>query len=108
MAKANFADGIVKDVEFVERLANVTEELGELVKVTQGKKKLEKAVISRRDIVSVFKEGRPAAAEGIPKSLLSIFRLLVVKNLIRGRLFTTAYSSGKEIGLSVSLKSKED
>lgn len=106
LRKEELIGAIDRDIEFVERLAGVTEELESLVQVSKGKKRLESPIISRRDIMSVFKPGKPAP--GIPKSLLSIFRLLVVKNLIRGRFFTTSYNSGREIGLSASLKSKRD
>lgn len=106
MAKPRIIYGARRDVEFVERLASVTEELENLVQISKGKRKLEDPIISKHDIASMFKMEKPE--EGIPKSLLSVFRLLVVKNLLRGRLYTTAYNSGKEIGLSPSLKTKKD
>ena len=107
MARKQILGAISGDVEFVERLANVTEELEDLLQVTKGKKKMESPVIAKSDVAKVLK-GVKSGGAGVPKSLLSVFRLLVVKNLIRGRLFSTAYNSGKEIGISMSLKSKND
>jgi len=106
MKKRNMVNNLGKELEFVERLAGVTEELEDLVHVTKGSGGTTSPLISKRDIKAMF--GNTRLETGIPKSLLSVFRLLVVKNLIRGRLFSTAYNSGKEIGLNVSVKSKND
>jgi diguanylate cyclase (GGDEF)-like protein len=106
MEKRSIVSDISGELEFVERLANVTEELEDLVDISKGAKKAESPIISKSDVKAMFKGVK--SEMGIPKSLLSVFRLLVVKNLIRGRLFATAYNSGKEIGLSVSVKSKND
>jgi len=106
MKKRKMIADTSKDIEFLERMASVTEELEDLVEISKGKKKLESPLISRGDVSTLFKAEKKR--DPIPKALLSVFRLLVVKNLVRGRLFATVYNSGKEIGLSVSVRSKKE
>lgn len=106
MGKKDAVSNMGNQLEFVERLAGVTEELEDLIHITRGSERGGPPIISKGDVKAMFKNVKPDMA--IPKSLLAVFRLLVVKNLIRGRLFTTAYNSGKEIGLSVSVRSKND
>jgi diguanylate cyclase (GGDEF)-like protein len=94
---------VTKDIELVERMASVAEELEDLIKISKDKRNIGSPLISRDDLMTVFKKTKTVTH--IPISLLAIFRLFVVKNLVRGRLFTTTYASGKEIGLSASVKS---
>jgi len=97
---------VSSDIEFLERLAGVNEELEDLVKISKGEKKIDRSIISKRDIIGMFTEKEPQ--KKMPKFMLTIFRILVVKNLMRGRFFSVAYSSGKEIGLSASPRDRKD
>jgi len=100
------SDSISKELELVERMSSVTEELEYLVRMSKGKGK--KRPILDMDEVGFGLKATKSPASNISKALLAVFRLLVVKNLMRGRLFVTSYNAGKEMGLSATIGTRRD
>ncbi len=102
----NNKDGLVdRDIEFLERMTCVTEELEDLVQISKERKKSLDPIITKDELMSIFRKGKRTHGTA-PRSILGVFRLLVVRNLIRGRLFASSYNTGKEIGLSAVVKDR--
>ena len=97
---------IDRELELVDRIAGISEELEDLVRMSKRRVQREEPSISKDEVAIALRGRRPAL--GISESILSVFRILVVKNLIRGRLFATSYNSGKRIGLSATARSEKD
>ncbi len=92
------------DTDIVERLAAVTEQLEEIVSATKGKKVKEPEISLER----LSTQTRKRIGDHVPMALFTIFRMLALKNLLRGRMQLTAYSVGKHLGFSLKVKSQSD
>lgn len=85
------------NVQMMERLTQVTEDLEDIVKLTQGKK----PVASRIDLAKVLRK--------TPKenqiACMDVYRILALYDLIHGHQVLTAYMMGKNVGKRFSVPS---
>jgi diguanylate cyclase (GGDEF)-like protein len=76
--------------DVIERIAYITSELDQIIDITK-KKEIVKDTVQLQ----------------IPLTMGSIFKYLVMRNITKGRMAFSTYLSGKEMGLSCGIKSKE-
>ena len=104
MADASFNSTVANNAELAERMASITEELEDIVQISNGQKPFKSAIISRNEIMSMIsgekKHGDVTGADA--------FRMIVVKNLLQGRLLSVAYKLGKSIVESLDIRSEKD
>lgn len=93
-----------KNVELVERIAGVTEELEDILAVSKG------ADIPslKTDLKEIMKSSRKALGTNIHPFLFSIFKLLAIRGLVRGRMSYSAYHTGKDMGENLGIKNTKD
>lgn len=96
--------GVSKNIELVERIAGVTEELEDILAVSQGKQVEGLKIDYRRLIEAATKKG----GNQTRPFLFNIFRLLTLQGLIKGRMAFSAFSTGKEIGENLKVKNPKD
>lgn len=89
-----------KNVELVERIASVTEELEDILAISEGKK----MPWSHMDLKSIMKSSTKTTGTGIHPFIFSVFRLLALQGLVKGRMTLNAYSTGKSVGESLHAK----
>lgn len=92
---------VAKNVELIERIAGVTEELEDILAVSQGKQ----VAGLQLDLKEITRLGRRGVETRVHPFLFNIFRLLTLQGLIKGRMSFSAYSTGKEIGENLPIKS---
>ena len=92
-----------KNVELVERIASVTEELEDILSMSQGKR----TPWDNLDLRTIMHAGRKKGQHAVSPFLFSIFRLLALQGLMKGRLTFSAYSTGKGMGENLNVKTKE-
>lgn len=95
---------IAQRTELVERLASVTEQLEDIVTITRGKDVKE----PKLSISKVAGQMKKKVGGHVPIVLFTIFRMFALKNLLRGRMYMTAYTVGKQLGLSLKINSIAD
>jgi diguanylate cyclase (GGDEF)-like protein len=91
---------LTKNVEMVERIASVTEELEDILAISQGKK----TPWDNLNLKDIMKTSRKGTGSGTHPFLFSIFRLLTLQGLVRGRMTFNAYSTGKGLGENLTVK----
>jgi len=91
----------VTQFDLVEKLSSVTEQLEDIVSITQGKK-ISEPSISVTDLNSRMK-GK--FGDTAPIILLTLFKIFALKSLLRGRMRFTAYNLGKRTGQSLKITS---
>lgn len=90
-----------KNIELIERITSVTEELEDILAISQGKS----TPWDNLDIKDIIKSSRKGRGDNIHPFLFSIFRLLALQGLIKGRMAFNAYSTGKGLGENIQVKS---
>jgi len=93
-----------EEVDLLERLASVTEELEDIVATSQQKKQKKPPI----DVKAFMEHARKKLGNQIPVDIFSAFYILVLKNLMKGRMGTSAYMFGKNIGINSNVKSRKD
>ena len=91
---------ILTGVQMMERLTQVTEDLENIVKITQGKKPDEPSFKLEHLIHQAEKKGKFA--------LFDVYRALALYNLVNGRQVVTAYFMGRKAGQHFSLSSSHE
>ena len=94
----------VRNPELLERLNSVTEQLEDIVIITRGKDIKE----PRLSLLTLCNQMKKRVGGSVPLVLFSIFRMFALKNLLRGRMHVTAYTVGRQLGLSLKVVSKAD
>jgi len=94
----------VQNPELLERLTSVTEQLEDIVTITRGGDVKE----PRISLLTICNQMKKRVGGSVPLVLFSIFRMFALKNLLRGRMHLTAYTVGKQLGLSLKAASKAD
>ena len=89
-----------EDVELVERIVGITEELTDIVAMSQKRKKPKLSI----NIQDSLKDSHRKFGANVPVNIYSIFRTLVLNGLVSNRLSFSAYVLGKNIGLSTGVK----
>jgi diguanylate cyclase (GGDEF)-like protein len=95
---------LAKDAELIERLTSVTEQLEDIVTITKGKE-IKEPHLSFDNLARQMKK---RVGGSVPLLLFSIFRMFALKNLLRGRMYLTAYTVGRQLGLSLKVGSAQD
>lgn len=94
----------LKDFDLLERLASVTEELEDIVASSQEKKQKEIKI----NMDELLRNTKKRLGNKIPIRTFNTFHTLVLRNLIKGRMGTSAYMLGKSIGIDSKPKTKDD
>lgn len=96
------------NIELVERMSTITEELQELLEISKGNRPAIPTFISKREIEDIVNKRISVSLGKAPKSLLSIFRQLIIRGVSKGRFCSTMYLFGKHIGINIQLKTADD
>ncbi|MFH1753167.1 MAG: diguanylate cyclase [Candidatus Omnitrophota bacterium] len=89
-----------KNVELVQRISTVTEELEDILAISQGKTTHWEKI----DIKDLIKSSKKGMGGNIHPFLFSVFRMLTLQGLIKGRMTFNAYTTGKGIGENIAIK----
>ncbi|MFH1996383.1 MAG: diguanylate cyclase [Candidatus Omnitrophota bacterium] len=99
--KAHLVNPNLTQIELLERLSSVTEQLEDIVSITQGKQTIEPKI----SINEIFSKMKGKIGDQVPLMLFSLFKLFTMKSLLRGRMRYTAYNIGKQTAFSVRIQS---
>ena len=94
----------VCQMDLIERLSSITEQLEDIVSMTQGQQ-IKEPSLALKDLSNAVKV---KMGKQVPMTLFSVFKLLAAKNLLRGKMQFTSYCVGKETGLTFKVKSFQD
>ncbi len=102
--KYNAIKSVTQQADLVERLTAVTEQLEDIVTITRGKDIKEPEL----SLGKLFAQMEKKIGGQVPLALFVIFRMFALKNLLRGRMYITAYTVGRQLGLSLKINSVPD
>lgn len=92
------------NTDLVERLTSVSEQLEDIVMLTKGKRIKEPNIA----LGAIANQMKKKIGGQVPLVLFAIFRTFALKNLLRGRMHHTAYSVGRQLGLSLKIETVND
>ncbi|MDD5438994.1 MAG: diguanylate cyclase [Candidatus Omnitrophica bacterium] len=97
----------MRERELMERMTTISEELEDLVRLSKHESVKREPAMVDDEVSALFRKSNRSGM-ALSKALLSIYRIMVVKNLVRGRFYASTYNTGKKLGLSVAVRSQRE